>query len=252
MSIELIIDTRETEIIKRLQQKTSKIAVEQLDIGDILFRQDGETIMVIERKTVKDLKASICDNRAREQKARLIGTTPRARIMYLIEGSMDMSLDSKISGLPVSTLVGSLINTQLRDGIKTYKTGSINESVEFICKLHDKLLKDGDNYFKEEMTSMSNAEYSSTLKKQKKANMTPQVWLISQLSLIPQVSEKIAESITDKYPSVFRLIGDFESTPEHMRRKLLSDITFPITGGKNRRIGDKMSARIHDFLYGID
>ena len=120
MSIELVIDTRETEIIERLEAAASELSVEQLDVGDILFRQDGETVLIIERKTVKDLKASICDSRGREQKARLIGTTPRNRIMYLIEGSMDLPLDSKIEALPVSTLIGSLINTQLRDGIKTY------------------------------------------------------------------------------------------------------------------------------------
>ena len=147
--IELVIDNREHELIQKLQPSNA-ILIEQLDVGDILFRENGNTILVIERKTVNDLKASICDGRGREQKARLLGSTPRQRIIYLIEGSLDKPMSAKISGLPVSTLVGSLINTQLRDGIKVYKTSTIDESTEFIIKLLDKLEKDGDTYFRDE------------------------------------------------------------------------------------------------------
>lgn len=248
--IELVVDNREHELIQQLQ-KTYKPTVEQLDVGDILFRSDGKTILIIERKTVNDLKASICDGRGREQKARLLGSTPRERIIYLIEGSLDKTLSEKISGLPISTLVGSLINTQLRDGIKVYKTSTINESSEFIIKLHDKLEKDGDTYFRDEYGKSSDISYVATLKKSKKANMTPSLWFIAQLSLIPQVTEKVAAIIVEKYPNVSSLIREYESTPVHIREKLLADLTFPLSTGSQRRIGEKMSSRVYHFLYGI-
>ena len=200
---------------------------------------------------MNDLKASICDGRGREQKARLIGSTPRQRIIYLIEGSLDKTLNSKIGGIPVSTLIGSLINTQLRDGIKVYKTSTIDESAEFIIKLYEKLEKDGDTYFMSEDGKSSDSTYAATLKKSKKANMTPKIWFISQLSLIPQVTEKVSAIIVEKYPSVRMLIQEYEKTPEHLRIKLLSDLTFTLASGASRRIGDKMSARIYHFLYGI-
>jgi ERCC4-type nuclease len=250
MSIELVIDNREHELILKLQSSNS-IKVEQLEVGDILFRLEGETVLIIERKTVNDLKASICDGRGREQKARLIGSTPRQRIIYLIEGSLDKTLNSKIGGIPVSTLIGSLINTQLRDGIKVYKTSTIDESAEFIIKLYEKLEKDGDTYFMSEDGKSSDSTYAATLKKSKKANMTPKIWFISQLSLIPQVTEKVSAIIVEKYPSVRMLIQEYEKTPEHLRIKLLSDLTFTLATGASRRIGDKMSARIYHFLYGI-
>lgn len=251
MSIELVIDTRERELIEKLQE-SCKITVEQLDVGDILIRQGQDVLLVIERKTVKDLKASICDGRGREQKTRLLGSTPKHRIMYLIEGSLNKSLDSKINGLPVSTLVGSLINTQLRDGIKVYKTASLEESGEFLRKLLDKWEKDGDTFFKEEEASISAGKYSSSLKKQKKANMTPQVWFISQLSLIPQVTEKVSEVILEQYPTVTDLIREYESTPKHLREKLLVDLKYTLKTGKSRRVGDKMSSRIYKFFYGLE
>lgn len=249
MTIEFVIDTREHELIEKLQG-TNNIIVEQLDVGDIMFRQGEDVILVIERKTVQDLKASICDGRGREQKIRLLGSIPKHRIMYLIEGSMNKSLETKINGLPVSTLIGSLVNTQLRDGIKVYKTVSLDESVNFLCKLYDKLDKDREKYFKED-DNITASKYSSTLKKQKKANMTPQVWFITMLSLIPQVTEKVADVIVEQYQSIKDLILQYESTPEHLRDKLLSDLKIPLKNGKTRRLGEKMSSRIYRFLYGL-
>ncbi len=35
--------------------------------------------------------------------------------------------------------------------------------------------------------------------------MTPEVWFLSQLSLIPQVTEKIATIIVDKYKNLTKL-----------------------------------------------
>ena len=109
----------------------------------------------------------------------------------------------------------------------------MNESVEFVCKLHDKIEKDGDEYFNEKEQKTSSVEYAATLKKSKKANMTPSVWFIAQLSLIPQVTEKVAVEILKKYPSV------------------RADIKFPLKNDKTRRIGDKISERIYQFFFGI-
>ena len=62
--IELVIDNREHDLIEKIKHSIQPL-IEQLEVGDILFREDGKTILVIERKTVNDLKASICDGRSR-------------------------------------------------------------------------------------------------------------------------------------------------------------------------------------------
>ena len=250
MSVELIVDNRENQLITELEG-TCAVKVETLDIGDIMFRDGDEVILIIERKTIADLKASICDGRAREQKARLLHSgVPTYRIMYLIEGDLDKPLSNKVNGMPVSTLLGSIINTQLRDGIKVYKTASIQESAVFLQKMLIKLEKDGDSFFKQEK-KISASEYSATLKKKKKDNMTPEVWFINQLTLIPQVTEKVAEQITAKYPSVTSLVLEYQRTPEHIQSKLLSDLTYQLSTGKDRRIGDKISARICEFFSSV-
>ena len=219
MSIELVIDVREHHIIEKLNEYKMKFFQEQLAVGDIVFRQDGEIIFIIERKTVNDLKASICDGRAREQKLRLMGSgISTEKILYLIEGNLDKNLETKVSGLPVSTLLGSLINTQLRDNIKVYKTLSLDETVNYIMKMLDKLTKDGDTYFQNKHV-ISQTEYASSLKKTKKANMVT-------------------------------LIREYEKTPHHLRVKLVADLTYELSSGKSRRIGDKISERIYNFMYG--
>ena len=249
MPIELVIDNREHHLIAKLEG-VCEVKVETLDIGDILFREGDETILIIERKTIEDLKASICDGRAREQKARLLHCgIPIHRIMYLIEGNMDMPLNKRVSGIPVSTLLGSLINTQLRDGLKVYKTVSLHETAVYIQKLLDKLVHDRDKYFKQ-AECMTASKYSATLKKKKKSNMTPKVWIINQLSLIPGITEKVAAQIVTKYPTVTSLVLEYQRTPDHLRKKLLADLTFTLKTGKMRRIGDKISTRIYEYFYG--
>lgn len=254
MTIELIIDTREHHLIQEMKNKHNgvEISIQQLDLGDIIFKENDEDILVIERKTVSDLKASICDGRNREQKARLMSSGMNvSRIMYVIEGDLDMPLDSKKHGLPISTLLGSLVNTQLRDGIKVYKTSSLKETANYIHKLFTKLTKDGDKYFKNE-SGISDQQYSATLKKKKKANMTPNIWFITQLSLIPQITEKVAAVVLGKYPTISHLIKEYEITPEHLREKLLADFTFTTKTGKSRKIGEKVSSRVYHFFYGIE
>jgi crossover junction endonuclease MUS81 len=248
MSIEIVIDTREHELHNRIEYAIP----EQLDIGDILFRnENNENILLIERKTVRDLAASIKDGRLREQKARIIGSGfDINRIIYLIEGKLENDIDN----MPLNTLIGSLINTQLRDGIKVYKTSNINETVIFLERLYDKLNKDIKDFWKySENKTISSSEYSACLKTSKKSNMTPNVWFITQLSLIPQITPKIAEEIIKLYPSVNSLINEYDSLEnDDEKENLLSDITYHLSTGKTRRIGNKISSKIYKYLYNIE
>lgn len=250
MSIECIIDNRERKLITLIGD-TISVTVEQLDLGDIVFRRDGKIILIIERKTLADLKASIYDRRYKEQKARLLNCgIDICRIMYIVEGSLNKTLESKVAGMPVSTLVSSLISTQLRDGIKVYKTSSLKETAEFIKKLKDKLEKDIDLYFKQNK-SITDVEYASSLSTSKKKNMTPSVWFIKQLALLPQVTEKIGNCVSGLYPSVVTLVNAYSKVDEKVGKLLLANIKYEIKGGKQRRIGDVVSSRIWSYFNGI-
>ena len=236
---ELIIDTRENLVISKLNDY--KFTVEQLDLGDIIFKEEGEIILIIERKTIKDLKASIVDGRIKEQKARLLGSN--TNIMYLIEGDF---YNENIGKFPINTLLGSIINTELRDNIRVHRTFSVNETVEFVKKLHDKLNKDGKTFFKE-----TKVDYAGSLKKKKKENMTPDIWFKTTLSTIPHVSDKVANVIVEKYKTYSNLIETYNKIPNELREKLLVDLEYSIANDKKRKIGIKISQRIYNFLYNI-
>ena len=169
--------------------------------------------------------------------------------MYLIEGGLDFPLDKTIHGIKISTLLGSIVNTQFRDSIKLYKTVSIKETICFIEKLQQSFCKDLNSYFKS-LVKLDDSGYSCTLKKKKKDNFTPKVWFINQLSSIPQVTDKISTEIIKQYPSVKHLILKYESIQnEDERLNMLSDITYPIKNDKQRRVGVKISSRIYNMFY---
>lgn len=246
MNINIILDKREHFLIEKMKDE---VMLEHLEIGDIQYRRGDEIILIIERKTIADLKASICDGRYREQKERLIGNIQKNRIIYLIEGDIDKPLDSKINGMTVSTIIGSLINTQLRDGIKIYKTTSINESVEFLRRLYQKINKDNDKYFLEELPRK---EYHTTIKMNKKDNMCPKMWFMLQLSHIPQISNNQVKRIIEEYPNMNTLVTHYEMLEEKEKICMLSNLTYTINNGQSRKIGPVISKRIYEYIYGIE
>ena len=81
--------------------------------------------------------------------------------------------------------------------------------------------------------------------------MSPNVWFISQLALIPQVTEKISSKILLEYPTISALIFAYEKLPLLDRQHMLSNIKYDIKGEKQRKIGNKISDRIYKFCYGI-
>jgi len=253
--IELVVDNREREIIARLSQKGVVHTVKTLDIGDFLYKQtDSDTpVLIIERKSVPDLKASIVDGRAREQKARMLNTgISRDRILYLVEGNLNKDLTEIVSSMPVGNYIGSIINTMFRDGLKVYKTSSITETVEFLTKILSKLEKDGPDYFKY-VSEMSDTKYSSTLSKKKKENMTPNVWFITLLSQIPQISETTASVITQEYKSMSDLCLCYEACENQTEReKMLENLSYTISSGAKRKIGPVISSRVYKFIYGLE
>ena len=74
----LIIDTREHDLINLCELIISNdpnyttMETETLPIGDILIKTDeGKDVLIVERKSLKDLLASIKDGRYEEQSHRL-------------------------------------------------------------------------------------------------------------------------------------------------------------------------------------
>ena len=80
--MELIIDNRETKIKNILNG--DNIKYENLDIADIHVKNNGSTVLLIERKTNSDMQSSLIDGRYKEQKNRMLSTG--IPILYILEG----------------------------------------------------------------------------------------------------------------------------------------------------------------------
>ena len=108
--MDIIIDTREQDIIKLLENKNIDFKKEQLLVGDIMYKKNDEILYIIERKTIDDLGASIKDGRYKEQKARLLSHYDATKVFYLLEGYIDRS-----KNLDKKSVLGSMINILFRD-----------------------------------------------------------------------------------------------------------------------------------------
>ena len=96
-TMKIIIDERETALFDQCNtlltsnpvSSTIQISKEVLNLGDILFKTDDDKeVLLIERKSLQDLLASIKDNRYEEQSYRLIHSSGfhHHSIFYLVEG----------------------------------------------------------------------------------------------------------------------------------------------------------------------
>ena len=265
-NIKLIIDNRE----KDLKGIFPDAEYKNLDLGDIQIKltETEEFFTIIERKTMKDLIASVNDGRYREQKKRLLETGLTGnRIIYLLEGSMN-----DIPG-NMKTLFGMIINTLFRDNITVLRLESIEDTIYFIKRLVEKLKSDEQPIFLKNFNSTkvnleqdnlenpneknlnnnqsNNLEYLSTIKLKKKENLTSNNCSILQLTQIPGMSISNSQIIIDKYKSIANLINTYYQLEENKRILMLADTEILISNNKKRKLGKVLSERIYQYLFNI-
>ena len=226
--MEIIIDNRENNLIKLLEENNIKCIKKNLEIGDIQFIENDKIIYILERKTINDLGASIKDGRYKEQKMRLL-SNHSDNIYYIIEGNID-----DCNTLNRKALMGSIINMSFRDNIKVISSNNIKDTYDIIVQIQKKY---NEGKFKKIETTQDN--YISTIKTNKKENMNKELCNIIQLATIPGVSQNISKIIMEKYETLSNLIEEYKKNDN----LLLADISL----GK-RKIGKVLSTKIYDYL----
>lgn len=245
--MEFIIDNRETLKDYYKEKKLAYIKYENLDLGDYIFKSNQEIILVIERKTIEDLAASIKDGRHREQKKRLLDNYPKEKILYLIEGDLTKNNKSCLyNKVNKYTVYSSIINTLLRDDLKVFNTKTSQETIDFFTNLCKKIEK-GTDFLK------NNTNYKDELSKniniKKKENITPELVYRTQLSIIPNISLKTADVIIAKFPTFKILINKLENLESVARITLIKNLKYETGKGKFRKLGIKIGENIEKFLF---
>ena len=133
----IIIDFREKEIISQcnllLNGRDIKIETTNLLLGDIKI---GDKLL-IERKSINDLAASIVDGRYKEQSFRLEKALEEGyNVFYFIEGNMDLYTGS----ISKNTLV-SAIYSLTHKRFQVLLTKNSKETAFFILQFAEKMIK---------------------------------------------------------------------------------------------------------------
>jgi crossover junction endonuclease MUS81 len=240
-------DNREKELIKRLTDDGFILETENLDLGDILFidATTKDIIIIIERKTMSDLSASIKDGRYKEQKERLIHSIGhRVRKIMLIEGN-----DFENFSLSEKTYNSVIINTIIRDDIHIHHTNNIDGTIDFILNIMANLPK----YYEEIKEEIVNGVISKdgsehNIYKVKKDNLTPQICFRNMLCQINGISNNIANVYVKKYENMKNFINILGTNDNNTLLEILANEK----NENNRRIGEKLAEKILIYIFGID
>jgi len=228
------IDTREGELIRLLQ--ANDMQIKQLPVADIwigITEQNAlsEGGLLIERKSMKDLEASILDGRYREQKGRLLAACHehKAQPMYIIEGSLSSST-GRLTKKALMKIIHRLI---FHYQIAVMQTASLQETAELIQALVEQ--------WKEDPTSLQRTteivKVTDGIHIQKKTNAAdPKQFAICCLAQCPGISVKAAEQIVN-------IFGTFSTIMQTSQEELEQ-----VKVG-NRKLGPVVSKRLYDLLH---
>ena len=272
------IDTREHDLFKICEwtkqvapkYKDVQLISETLPLGDIIINDGTTDCIIIERKTLSDLAASIKDGRYEEQSYRLNGLNHHNHnIIYLIEGDMHQFNTFK-ERIDKQTLYSAMFSINYFKGFSVMRSNSIEETALIACNMAFKLVASGKRGFysnaiinntnadninesantnnaaineSSSATLASDKDYCSVVKKVKKDNITPENIGEIMLCQIPGISVASALAILAQFNTLPNLIKNIQEDPT-----CLNNICTTDANGKNRKISKTAIASIIKFL----
>jgi ERCC4-type nuclease len=257
--ITIRIDVRETDLIAKCEVLSKlfsniKLVKEQLPIGDVIINDGAEELLIIERKTITDLAASIKDGRYEEQSYRLNGLPHHNHnIIYLIEGDLNR-FNGFRERIDKQTLYSAMFSINYYKGFSLMRSLSVDETAAIICNMGQKIGKEKKickdkkkNSFysnscqqvetnevidkpeiNEEPTSK---DYCKVVKKVKKDNITAENIGEIMLCQIPGISSASALAILEQFKTLPNLIKCINED-----KTCLNNVTTKDSNGKTRKI----------------
>lgn len=271
------IDTREQDLFTKCQNtiesvpkfKDIKLISQTLPLGDIIINDGTNDCIIIERKTLSDLAASIKDGRYEEQSYRLNGLQHHNHnIVYLIEGDM-YRFNAFKERIDKQTLYSAMFSISYFKGFSVMRSNNLEETAMISCNMAYKLvggLKAGKLgfYNNKQLTPASNVittddqnnnpddtkekevtekDYCSVIKKVKKENITTDNIGEIMLCQIPGVSSASALAILAQFKTLPNLIKSIQED-----ETCLSNVCTTDSNGKSRKISKTAIATIIKFL----
>jgi ERCC4-type nuclease len=264
-------------IIESNKEKYGSISVEKetLPLGDVILYDNSNITdlvekIIIERKSLPDLAASIRDGRYSEQSFRLQQCSMHNHnIFYVIEGDLRYYKPFK-GNIDKKSLLSAMVSLSYHKGFSVHRTMNLDETAEWIIQIAYKIKKESTlkayyepipilnntdcninnpnntntNNIQEDNTNITNNEtYSEVCNRVKKNNVTKENIGEIMLMQIPNVSTASAISIMEKYKTIGNLIKEMEQNQD-----ALNGITIKTKNNTSRKISKTTIANIYYFL----
>ena len=193
--MKVLVDYRERKILDLLKDALGDFELTNLPVGDFLIAEDYGVL--VERKSAADFLSSMRTNRLWEQLERMLvreveGVEIRRRAL-VIHGCLWEEIEE--SGFGWNHIMGALMEIQYRYGIPVFHAEDDEALKEFLRIL-----------VKRERERKNEGEIERRwFRESPRRGMSEEEWKIYMLSSLPNVGEKLAKKMLERFGSVERI-----------------------------------------------
>lgn len=240
--LECILDSRERSLWEDLEDNPLPIPtrLSMLPLGDVVIQvkkdEANEILLMIERKSVRDLVQSLKDGRYHDQRKRWLEfrtQSPNSFVSLWVEGDL---LAADMDNIVKSSLVNSLFRLQSKYKIIIHHVRTRDAFLKSLRMVIDKFSKDPYHLVPHEIMATTTAVNMNQYRKS--AQSQEQYWQ-SCLTLVPGVSPQIALKIQSIFPTLICLVDALNNNPRHTLEHI-SEIKI----SEKRKLGKKLAEKI--------
>ena len=237
----VVLDHRESALIAAMEAAGQAAAeVVGLETGDILIKDEaGEPTVVLERKTVADLAASIRDGRWHDQLRRLADARDSGGLApgVVVEGHLaPWGREGACTGsVTTSALRSAALGAAFRDGVPVLFTADASETAALVECLRRKA-----DALRRVRGEAQEAVVNRGRLLRRSDDLTPRRLALAQLCAVPGVSPAVADLALGSHETLVSWLTSADSDPVCLAELQRSK------GGK--RVGRKLADRLAALL----
>ena len=217
----LLIDLREPKSIinyitslNEVSKNKITLIQKNLDLGDYVFYDEinDKPLLIIERKSLSDLEASIKDGRYKEQSYRL-NDSPihNHNVIYLLEGAIINYKEASFK----NTLYSTLLSLNYYKGFSVINVLNQIETGDLLMAFASKLIRENRTGFYSDVSNSNipnnNCEnYIDTIKTTKKSHKNSENIFQLMLMQIPGISSVSALAISKEFQNMTELLSSIK------------------------------------------